>query len=128
MIPMVLVKCNLLPGEAYVGHNAIDRSRVDYSSNIENMYMEHSSSMTFDRPGTIKTWMLYSASAANITMVVLRPLEGSDTKFKIVGMNTMKTPNGTADMIPVATADRISVEAGDIIAWYYMPGSNPTIP
>ena len=84
--------------------------------------------MTFNMPGTIKEWKLYSTSASEIAMVVVRPVEGSDTKFKIVGMNTLKTPNGTAAVIPVATADRISVKAGDIIAWYYMPGSNPSIP
>ena len=84
--------------------------------------------MTFKSPGTIRAWMLYSISESDITMMVVRPVRGSETKLTIVGMNVIKTPNGKAAIIPVPMADRIIVKAGDIIAWYYMPGSNPTIP
>ena len=84
--------------------------------------------MIFPRPGTVTAWKLYSKSTANITMMVVRPVTGTDYDFTLVGVNAIKAPNDSMAVIPVAIADRISVEAGDMIAWYYMPGSRPTIP
>ena len=118
----------LVLGEPYIGHGAVNQSTVDKPGEINYMYMERSSAMTFNRPGTVKAWKLYSKSTADITMMVIRLVAGSDTKFTVVGMNVLKAPNGKAAVIPVATADRISVRPGDRIAWYYMPGSNPSIP
>ena len=83
--------------------------------------------MTFDKPCTVRAWQLYSNSAADISMMVVRPVAGSDTEFTVVGMNPMKVPKGKSPVMTVATADRIRVRAGDIIAWYYMPGSEPSV-
>ena len=104
------------------------QSMVDNPSSMNYLYIEDSPAMRFNRPGTIKAWNLYSTSAANIKMMVVRPYEDMIGIFTVVGINSIRTPNGTAAIIPVPTADRIRVEARDVIAWYYMPGSNPTIP
>ena len=90
--------------------------------------MERSSAMTFNRSGAIIGWRFFSNYPANITMMVVRPVEGPKYKFTIVGMNAMTAPEAKTAFQKVAESDSIRVKAGDIIAWYYMPGSNPSIP
>ena len=84
--------------------------------------------MTFTRSGSIRAWKLYSTAAADITMTVVRPVTGSLSKFTIVGENVLTLPAAKTDVHTILPFDRINVEAGDIIAWFYLPGSDPTIP
>ena len=114
-----------IPGISHIGLKYND---FDGPDSLGEIKIERSPSMTFTKPGTVKAWNLYSKSTANITLIVVRPVEGNDLKFTIVGMNDLKAPNGKAAVIPVPTADRIRFKAGDIIAWYYWPSPNPTIP
>ena len=109
----------------YIGHERVNSQATDSDGSINYMWIERSSSMTFNKRGFIKAWKLYSNLAANVTLIVVRPVEDSDTKLTVVGMNPLKAPNGKTAVIPVAAADRISVEAGDVIAWYY--DSSPSI-
>ena len=91
--------------------------------------MQNAPSMIFTRRGTVWAWKLYANAPANVTMMVIRPIIGTGYEnYTLVGMNVIKAPNDELAVIPVAAADRISVEVGDMIAWYYMPGSRPTIP
>ena len=84
--------------------------------------------MTFTRSGSIRAWKLYSTSKADIKMMVVRPVTGSDTKVTIVGENVLTLPAAKTDVHTIAPFDRINVQAGDIIAWFYLSGSDPTIP
>ena len=111
-----------------MGNAAAPRTLSDGSSSIGEIKIERISSMSFKSAGSVMEWKLYSNSAANISMMVVRPVAGSDLNFTIVGKNDIKTPNRKAAVIPVATADRIHVKAGDFIAWYYWPAFNPPIP
>ena len=113
---------------SFVGNAAEPGRDRDHSNSNEEIKIERSFSMTFTRPGIVRAWKLYSNSAVDISLMIVRPVAGSDLDFTVVGMNKVKAPNRKAAIIQVATADRISVEVGDIIAWYYMPGADPTIP
>ena len=119
----------IVAGKPVVGNAAIPgKGFFDGSNSLGEIKIERSSSMIFTRPGMVKAWNLYSKSAAKITMMVVRPVEGSELKFTIVGMNDLKAPNGKAAVIPVESANRIRFKAGDMIAWYYWLSPNPTIP
>ena len=112
--------------QSYVGHPAIPEGSVDDSSDIQYLYIERSAAMTVPQPGTISTWALYSKSPAHVAMMVVRPVPGSNIEFSVVGMNDMKAQKGKTET-QVAASDRISVKPGDIISWYYKPGTNPTV-
>ena len=109
------------------GHEAIPRSRKDGTGSIGNMYLERSSAMTIPRDGSIQSWKLYADSAADVTMMIVRPVTGTTTAYTIIGQNVIKTPAGTTEIVTVPSFDRINVKAGDVVAWYYLPGSDPTV-
>ena len=109
------------------GHEAIPRSRKDGTSSIGYMYVERSVAMTIPTDGSIQAWKLYADSAADVTMMIVRPVTGTTTAYTIIGQNVIKTPAGTTEIVTVPSFDRINVKAGDVVAWYYLPGSDPTV-
>ena len=107
-----------------LGNAAQPRPAVDAA--VGYLVTENSPRLTVPRPGSIQAWKLYSNQHADVTMIVLRPLGG--TSFTIIGENVVTTPAGRTDVITVPDFDRINVRAGDVIAWYYLPGASPSIP
>ena len=128
MFVFLLSVVTLVLGEPGIGHQAVVRKNVDNRNNINYTYIECSPSMTFTKSGSIKAWRIYSNSPANITLMVARPLEGSDNRFTVVGITGITTTNGKRDFEIIPESDGIRVNAGDVIAWYYVPGSYPSIP
>ena len=119
----------LLLGEPYVGHEAIQYGEVDTSSSVNHMYIERSESMIFRKPGAITGWRFFSNYQGNITMMVVRPpINSAVFNAVVVWMKAMPAPNAKSALQKLAESDSIRVLPGDRIAWYYMPGSKPSIP
>ena len=70
--------------------------------------------------GQVKEWRYQGKSANSFRAIVWRPIVGSDTQFKIVGINDI--PAGAVNT-PVTYAvpenDRITVKPGDVIGWSF---------
>ena len=109
------------------GNHAIPHSRKDGTSSIGYIYVERSVAMTIPRDGSIQGWKFYTDSEADINMMVLRPVPGSETEYTIVGENFLHTPKVATEILTVPEFDRIDVKNGDVVAWLYLPGSDPTI-
>ena len=109
------------------GNHAIPRSLKHGSGSIGEIYVERSMAMTIQRDGSIQAWKFYTDSEADINMMVLRPVAGSQTEYTIVGENFLRTPKVTTEILNVPEFDRIDVKTGDVVAWLYLPGSDPTI-
>ena len=77
------------------------------------------------KAGSIMAWKLYAVSDLNITMMVLRP--GETNKYTLVGENTLAVRGNVTNILEVQSFTRITVAAGDLVAWYYFPSQKPSI-
>ena len=83
--------------------------------------------MTLTTSGSIKAWKLYAETETSVAMAVMRPVEGSDTSFTLVGWNLVHTVPKRVTIVDVLDFERINVQAGDVIGWYYPLGIAPDI-
>ena len=74
--------------------------------------------------GEVSTWR-YKASAPNgFQAIVFRPLDGSRTKFEVVGINNIPAAGeiNTQVSYVVPEGNRIRVQRGDVIGWSFETG------
>ena len=73
-------------------------------------------------------WKLYTNDDYVTTMMVLRPVPGQENTYALVGENTISLKGKVTNIISIPDFNRIKVQTGDVIGWYYLSGANPEIP
>ena len=73
--------------------------------------------------GQLTMWTYQGKFASSFRAIVFRPVEGSQTKFKIVGMNDIPAAAANIPVVySVPKADRIIVQEGEVIGWSFRDG------
>ncbi len=69
--------------------------------------------------GKVTIWTYQGKYLRPFRAIIFRPVEGSQTQFKIVGINDIPagTPNHGLVYYSVPEANQISVKYGDVIGW-----------
>ena len=73
--------------------------------------------------GQLTMWTYQGTSSTPFRAIIFRRVGGSQTQFKIVGINDI--PAGAANVpivYSVPEADRITVKEGDVIGWSFQDG------
>ena len=70
--------------------------------------------------GQVTEWRYQAKASHGFLAIVWRPVDGSATKFRVVGINNIPAgPVNTLVTYPVPKNQRITVEAGDVIGWSF---------
>ena len=78
--------------------------------------------------GELTTWHYQATTLNGFKAIVLRPLDGSRIRFKVVGINDIPAAAekmGTSISHNVPEGNRIRVERGDVIGWSFDVGVIP---
>ena len=70
--------------------------------------------------GQVTEWRYIGKNSSPFRLIVWRPIDGSATQFRIVGINGI--PAGVVDTLVIYTVpenQRITVKAGDVIGWSF---------
>lgn len=66
--------------------------------------------------GKLDTWYLYAGASGPVDLQVFRPVTGG---FQLVGQNAADVQTVGYQALPVAFADQIAVQAGDLLGFRY---------
>ena len=70
--------------------------------------------------GQVTEWRYYRRTVYAFQAVVWRPVDGSTTKFQIVGINEIPTGSANTNVTYIVPENqRITVKVGDVIGWSY---------
>ena len=73
--------------------------------------------------GEVTEWRYQRKYSNGFRAIVFRPVDGSATKFRVVGVNDIPVgPNNTPLTYTVPKFQRIAVKAGDMIGWSFGGG------
>ena len=110
-----------------LGNPVQPRGSTDGSRDVGYIYLvPGSAALTVPKAGSIMAWKLYPNVDSMMTMMVLRPAETD--MYTLVGENTVSVRGNVTNLIDVLHFNRITVAAGDLVAWYYLPAQKPAIP
>ena len=77
--------------------------------------------------GEVTKWRYQATTLHGFQGIVLRPLDGSRTQFKVVGINNIPSSGEINKPVTynVPEGDRIRVQRGDVIGWSFGVGVIP---
>ena len=110
------------------GNPVQPRSSKDGTNEPGRIYLQQNDALNVPKSGSIMAWKLYSNNDYVTTMMVLRPVSGQENKYTLIGENTISIKGKVTNIISISDFNRIKVQTGDVIGWYYLPGANPEIP
>ncbi len=77
----------------------------------------------FSCSGQITKWTYKTSYSKPFRAIIFRPVTDSDTMFKIVGINDIAAGVVNKPVVySVPEADRITVQEGDVIGWFFEEG------
>ena len=107
--------------EETIGFRRISRSNADLD---QSLVIYDTKPTTFSRRGVIKSWKVYSSENADLVVQVWRrPNADEKNTFTLIGSNMIHVRKDRENTYHVPTFERIEVQAGDMIGWYYPKGA-----
>ena len=107
-------------GSKVIGNHAIPRGRRDSDKYAT---IELTEAMTVPMDGVIESWKVFSDKDTAIVMQVWRPDASKSNSFKLVGQNYVSLKANRANLIKVPLFEQINVKKGDMLGWWYPPGT-----
>ncbi|MBL7003280.1 MAG: PEP-CTERM sorting domain-containing protein [Gammaproteobacteria bacterium] len=101
-----------------IGNSIINRSSVDSASYINFI----DTSLVFATDGIIESWDIYAGRASSeFALQVYRNQSGNT--YELIGSNYFSSAGGLGALnFSIAAPNQISVQAGDVIGWWYGGG------
>ncbi|XP_071955155.1 uncharacterized protein [Antedon mediterranea] len=77
----------------------------------------------FSCSGQVASWSYQGKTTAPFRAIIFRQIEGSNTQFKVVGINDIPAGVANAEVTYIIPeSERITVELGDVIGWSFRQG------
>ena len=107
--------------EQTLGFRRIPRSKID-SDRLLVIY--DTNRTTLPSGGVVKSWQVYSRAETDMLVQVWRrPNATEKSTYTLVGSNMMHLAPHRVNTYHVPKFERIEVQAGDLIGWYYPDGA-----
>lgn len=94
------------------GAPVISRGNVDFAHEITFIGTAHAAPIS----GYITSWSLYAGEIDSVALQMWRPVAGG---YTLVGENTVTATTLGANTFNIASANRIAVQAGDVLGFRY---------